>query len=155
MSRLSVALTTLIARWKQESVKLLPPVDPAALQAVLCGLSVPIAQDVVELYSMIGGMPDGEMDANMFCLWPLDQVLSERPKSPSSHVEFADYMIDSFRYAWEQTDAETSAVFINFYSVEGEAPTVACNSITKFFEQYAAASNENEATRALHETEPR
>jgi hypothetical protein len=153
MSRLSVALTTLVARWKQEGVELRPPVDPAALQAMLCRLSVPIAQDVIELYSMVGGMP--EMDANMFCLWPLDRLISERAQSRSSHVEFADYMIDSFRYAWKQTCPETSAVLIDFYDGQVDSLAIASGSITMFFEKYAAASSKDEVIRALHETESR
>jgi hypothetical protein len=152
MSRLSVAIATLIERWKQENVQLVPPGDNVTVQTALEGLVAPVAQDVVQLYCLTGGMADGDMDANHFCLWPLERVLSEHESSSLPNVEFADFLIESHRYALQAIDDETSAVCINYYSDEVLSPVVVSSSLSTFFEKYAAAGDEVSAFRVLHES---
>jgi hypothetical protein len=99
MSRLNDALTTLMARWTQESVPLLPSDDRVAVEEKLSKLSQPYAEDVVELYCRTGGMADGYFDDNQFALWSLDRVAKELNGTPTDYIEFADFLIDSHRYA--------------------------------------------------------
>jgi hypothetical protein len=150
MSRLSDALSTLIARWTQENVPLLPSDDRGAVEEKLSKLSKPYAEDMVELYCRTGGMADGYFDDNHFALWSLDRVAKELNGAPADHIEFADFLIDSHRYALRKVDGEASAVFTTHYIDRTTPPYPVCTSLTSFFEQYAAASDENEAFRALN-----
>jgi hypothetical protein len=53
-------------------------------------------------------------------------------------------------------DKENSAVYMTYYNDRTATPNLVCNSLTTFFEQYAAAQDKHGAFRALHDwIEPR
>ena len=130
-------------------MQLLPPEDETSVRRILTEISIPVANDVVAIYSLTGGMADGEMDENCFTLWPLARIVEESRTSQSANLEFGDFLIDSHRYAFKSVDRETSSVQEHHYSEPSDVYEV-CESATAFFERYAEASDEHAAFRALH-----
>jgi hypothetical protein len=105
------------------------------------------AQDVVEFYSVTGGVRDSEMDALGFTLWPLASVrtLNHRGEQSELDLAFGDVLLDACRYYFRFEDDLHSSVYggYEFRKLAG--------SIEQFFELYLT----NPVGLDLHSLEPR
>ena len=128
------SIERVLAKWRADSVRLLPPCDEVKVIEVLSSFGHLLSRDVVDLYCATGGMPDGETDSLCFSLWPLDRVASENPEHELGGILFADFLIDSHVYLFRYRDAEVSSVHVEYGT--GEGPQRVAGSVDEFFELY-------------------
>lgn len=137
-------------QWQVEPVSLLAPQDIAEVRRALAELGKLATEDMVELYSTTGGMAEGEMDSNCFSLWPLERVLREHRMAKSADVQFADFLIDSHRYAFRFVNASHSKL-VEAHEFDGSEQVYELyESVAAFFDRYASAADENTAFNVLH-----
>lgn len=91
-----------------------------------------VSQDVIEVFSVIGGFDENEMDSECLAFWTIEKILKEN-KPNTEFVYFADFLIDSHHYAFKFEDGINSSIYI-YYS-EKDRPKVA-SSFAEFFELY-------------------
>lgn len=113
---------------------MLPPFDESDIVAALNSTKRKHSQDVLALYQATGGMKSGEMDSNMWSLWPLQRVVSENAKYDRPHILFADFLINSHCYCFKYESNEKSSVCVEYFN--GEEPTCVADSVNDFFEIY-------------------
>jgi hypothetical protein len=109
----------LLLKWRREGVRLLPPPGEREAVGALRRAGRPFAGDILALYRATGGMDDGEMDGECLTLWTPGRVAEENPKHAGPLLLFMDFLINSHAYGLRRVDAETSAVYADFY---GDAP---------------------------------
>lgn len=91
-----------------------------------------VSQDVIEVFSIIGGFDENEMDDECLTFWTLEKILKENEPN-SEFVYFADFLIDSHHYAFKFKDGINSSIYIHYS--EKDRPKVA-SSFAEFFELY-------------------
>ena len=125
----------LLRKWRGDGVSLLPSADEVSVVAALDKTGRRYSSDVVALYCATGGMPDGESDAHMWTLWPLEQVVSENANYlERPHLLFADFLIHSHLYCFRYESEERSSVCVDYF--DGKEPEVLAGSVSEFFELY-------------------
>ena len=72
---LATDLTALMPRWRIDGVDMLPPGDPAQVQALFAQLGQPATPEVLTLYTTLGGM--ATMDGEFWRMWSLDEVSNQ------------------------------------------------------------------------------
>jgi hypothetical protein len=118
--------------WKKEGLSLAKPFLPAQLTGTFGKLGVRLSKDVIEVYSTLGGMTDGEMDSECLSFWAIERILKENaPKS--EFIYFADFLIDSHHYAFKIEDRVNSSIHVHYS--EKDRPKVA-DSFDEFFRLY-------------------
>ena len=121
-----------IEGWQRQGVPLLPPLTLAEIEgrARLAGKALPA--DVVRLYSLCGGMRDGEDDKNLFSFWPLERAMHESLDHRLGLIPFADGLISSFMVCLKVEDAGTASVHIDYGG--GTRPRRAAASLADAFD---------------------
>lgn len=152
LSELRAAIQKVVARWTSENTGHTPPLGPSRVKEMLQMLTEEVPEDAIALYCQTGGVAEGDMDNNLFSLWPLEKVVEEAQSTPSKRVEFGDFLIDSHRYSLAFTEGR-SEVWINSPSGNPNDDHRIFESLTEFFVRYAAASSEDAAFRVLHGVE--
>src|SRR5947208_17111735 len=98
--------------WQQEGIPLLAPIDPAAVRAELSKTGQRYSDDVVDLYSITGGMAKDEMDSHCFYMWPFERVVAVNKER--SYLAFGDCLIESHWYGFVYGSKEQSKVCIDY-----------------------------------------
>ena len=124
-------LQPLLRRWKTERVKLLPPELPANVEAVFERLGSKATRDVVELFSLLGGMD--KMDDGYLKLWSLQEMESENTVRSEFGPIFADYLISCWCFRLCPIDGTTSAVYVDHFH---RPPELVAPSLTEFLATY-------------------
>ena len=122
-----------LKRWREEGIRLLPPMEETDVIAAMAKTGRKVSRDVVSLYCATGGMEDGEMD-ELFSLWPLERVVSESSCYGRPHIPFADFLINSHFYCFRYESAERSSVCVDY--LNGEEPERVAGSVSEFLELY-------------------
>jgi hypothetical protein len=135
------SLDILVSQWAAESVRPLPPVDANVVHATFARLNAVATDDVLRLYSLMGGMES--MTNDYWRQWSMAEILSENQEASEFGVLFADYLISSWCYRLKAKPDNTSAVYIDHF--DGKAPVLAASSLEDFFDQYLKSGGE-----ALH-----
>lgn len=127
-----------IKRWHEENIKLSPP--NSEQQIIDCFLEIKslISKDVLELYSNFGGMFDEGMDESLLSIWTLEQIKKEN-STVSELTFFADFLIDTHRYAFKYENENTSSVYCDYETSEF---LKIADSVEQFFDLYLANPNE-------------
>ena len=125
-------LQPLIRRWNSERIKLLPPESPANVAAAFERLGSKATRDVVELFSVLGGM--GEMDDGYLKLWSLQEMESENTVRSEFGPIFADYLISSWCFRLRPIDEAISAVYVDHF--DSRPPELVASSLTEFLATY-------------------
>ena len=104
-----------VREWQRQGVPLLPPLTHAEIAGRSRLAGKPLSADVVRLYSLCGGMRDGEDDKSLFSLWPLERALHESLDYRDGLIPFADGIISSFTFCLKMEDvSETASVYIDY-----------------------------------------
>ena len=119
--------------WQQEGIPLLAPIDPAAVRTELSKNGQRYSDDVVDLYSITGGMANDEMDSHCFSMWPFDKVISKNKER--SYLAFADFLIDSHWYGFVYESKARSKVCVDYFKHGTELEIIA-DSVEEFFRKY-------------------
>ncbi|MDB2526553.1 hypothetical protein N9X53_07695 [Mariniblastus sp.] len=125
----------LLELWrKQSDTPTNPPIAPSELLVIFSNLEIALTRDVVALYSITGGMPDGYPDDRMFELWGRDRLKRENAKSTWDYCWIGDWLISSHLYAIKPVDLETSAVYIDHICDRKTTPEFVAESVYEFAE---------------------
>lgn len=103
-------LTKAIKCWQEENLRLAPL--NSEQQVIDCFLAIEslISKDILEFYTNFGGMIDGDMDESLLSVWTLEKITEENSLS-SELTYFADFLIESHRYAFKYENVNTSSVY--------------------------------------------
>jgi hypothetical protein len=127
-------LQPLIQRWNAEGVRLLPPELPAEVEATFERLGFMAPRDVVEMFSIFGGMAEGDVDNELLHVCGLREMESENTLRSEFGPIFADYSISCWCFRLRPLDEETTAVYIDCF--DERPPERAASSLTDFFAVY-------------------
>jgi hypothetical protein len=129
-------LQPLIRRWNKERIKLLPPELPAKVEAAFERLGSKATRDVVDLFSVIGGMD--EMDDGYLKLWCLQEMEHENTARSEFGPIFADYLVSCWCFRLRPVNEETSAVYVDHFH---RPPELVAPSLTEFLAIYGRDPN--------------
>ena len=131
---LSADLRALLPRWRIDGADMLPPSDPAHIEAVFSRLGQPATAEVLTLYTTLGGM--ATMDGEFWRLWSLGEVERANQGPPSEWgVQFADFLTHSHVFRLRTTDSGQSEVFADSLQL-GSPPVRVAASLSEFFALY-------------------
>jgi hypothetical protein len=122
---------TNITKLVAAAARLLPPRERSEVIAILSSTGRKVSSDVVDLYTITGGMPDGEDDAQWFSLWDLGRVVEENRRYRGDVLFFADFLIDSYLYCFRYESESRSSVCIEYG--DGNPPKPIAESPDEFF----------------------
>ena len=126
----------LIKTWRRESnTPLEPALSTDELQTLFNTHGFRATQDVVDLYSLIGGMQNGCPDDRMFELWCSDRIDKENGESKWDYLWFGDWLISSHLYALRPVDERHSAVYIDHKCDRQTPPEFLAESLYDFAER--------------------
>lgn len=118
--------------WKKENLYLSKPLSESEIKETFDNLNISLSQDVIEVYSSLGGMLDYGCDSTCFSFWTIEELINEN-KVNSELVFFADFLIQSHQYCFKFEDEFVSSIHI--YWNESEIEKIA-DSFDEFFENY-------------------
>lgn len=128
-------LELLKEKWITDGVVLYPPEPRINVISSFRKLGVSPSEEVVSLYSEVGGMED--MGNEYFRLWTLNEIVIENSKpdelvkTKNFGVLFGDYLINSWCYRLVNESSLHSSVYIDHFGVE-EAPELKSNTLEGF-----------------------
>ena len=126
----------LIEMWRGESnTALEPALSRDELQRLFGAFGFRPTKDVVELYSLVGGMTTGCPDNRMFELWCPERIKTENAVPKRGFLWFGDWLISSHLYALKPIDEFHSAVYIDYQCNEKTPPEFLAESLYEFAER--------------------
>ena len=131
-------LAIAIEGWRKENLKLAPPNSEQQIADCFLGIESLISKDVLELYTNFGGMINGDLDETLLSIWTLERIRQEN-LTDSELTCFADFLIESHRYAFKYENADTSSVYNNY---ETSDFIKVADSVEQFFDLYLTNPNE-------------
>ena len=126
------ALNTLLDQWRSEGLVILPPAPEHAVREAFESVGSYATQDVIKLYSKLGGME--VMDNALWRLWSLAEIQNDNTERSTPGVLFSDYLMNCWCYRLKPTSSETSAVVVDHFN-DQESIIVAKN-LAEFFAAY-------------------
>lgn len=125
-------LTKVIRQWREENLELSLP--NSEQQIIDCFRSIErlLAKDILEFYSICGGMIDGDMGESLLSVWTIERIAEENSTS-SELTYFADFLINSHLYAFKHENENTSSVYSDWETSEF---IKIADSVEQFFELY-------------------
>lgn len=129
----SHAYRQLIETWRRESnTPLEPPLSRVELQRLFRTHGFHATQDVVDFYSLIGGMENGCPDDRMFEIWCRERIDEENGESKWDFLWFGDWLISSHLYALQPVDECHSAIYIDHKCDRKTPPEFLVGSLYEF-----------------------
>lgn len=141
-SKLIGALAKLEKRWRGQGISLADRVEASVVREQIARLGKRVSEDMLTLYSSVGGILDKEMDDACFSLWPLKDAIERNEEIESEYWCFGDHLIDSFLYVSIYQTPQESSVGAVFYP--SESPLALSPTLETFFVRFAEASTEEE-----------
>lgn len=135
---LSEKFKKVIDIWRKENIKLAPPNLPQEVVDCFQSLGKNPTKDILEFYTICGGMINYTMDDSLLSVWTLEEV-AKKNSIASEIVCFADFLIESHRYAFKYEDENTSSIYSDSESPEF---TKIADSLEQFFDLYLINPNE-------------
>lgn len=117
--------------WNKERLKLVEPLSEAEIIKKFEKLGKPMSQDVIKVYSTLGGMEEFESDSLLFSFWGIDQILKENEPN-SEFISFADFSIYAHFYYFKYETEFVSSVYVDG---ENNVERIA-DSFEEFLENY-------------------
>lgn len=125
-------LPKLIEAWQTDGVRLAPPNSERQIADVFDSIGHRLSADVSEFYQICGGMINYDMDESLLSMWSLVEIEKEN-SNVSELTFFADYLIDSHRYAFKYENENVSSVYSDGESAEY---IKIADSLESFFDLY-------------------
>ncbi len=129
---LSESLKKVAEIWHKECLKLGEPKSENEIVEKLSNLKTPISRDVIEVYSHLGGILNGESDSTLLSFWDIDQILEEN-EPDSEFIAFADFLLYSHLYYFKFENELVSSIHI--WWGEKDVEKIA-DSFEEFFENF-------------------
>lgn len=123
----------MIEKWKGENLKITEPCSEEQIQNSFNKISKPISKDVLQVYTIFGGLADCEMDSNLFSFWTLEQLVNENLEFKTEFTLFGDFLIFSHLYAYKYENENISSVYTDYGINEY---TKISESVEEFFDLY-------------------
>jgi len=83
-----------ILKWKSEGVKLNPPATIAEIEKAEVVLDFNFPDDFKQLYLVVNGFEDWDMQEHNFSFWPLDRIMEQHGEGNNkSFIGFSDWAI--------------------------------------------------------------
>ncbi len=124
-----------IGKWRCEGITLAPPVGEYEIRCTWHEFGKQAAEDVVHLYTRVGGFANDEMDAEFYLsLWRWDKVREQNTLRQAVGVIFCDHLIDSLIYELRFEDKLRSSVW-DISSFDA-GPLMIAPSLEMFFQIY-------------------
>ncbi len=130
--KLSESIKEVCGIWKKECLELVEPFSENEIIEKFAKRELPIAQDVIEVYSNLGGMANDESDSVCFSFWNINKILEEN-KANAELISFADFLIYSHLYYFKFENEFVSSIHI--WWEEDNIEKIA-DSFEEFFENY-------------------
>lgn len=101
--------------WEDEEIPLLPRATEDEIRDVFASFGAVPTADVIQLYGLMGGFPDGVVDQIVWSLWSLERIreLNQEHNPDPSYVWFADFLVDSVIYGLRPETSEVSSVWLD------------------------------------------
>jgi hypothetical protein len=124
-------LARCIERWRKLGVALAPPVDDGEIRSTWDGLGGQASDDVVRLYSTLGGFAEYESDFGFFwSFWPWAMIREENQCRRSKGIMFCDHSIRVLTWELRFEDKYHSSIW------EAETGLMTAPSIESFLRLY-------------------
>ncbi|HXG83146.1 MAG TPA: hypothetical protein VNI84_03875 [Pyrinomonadaceae bacterium] len=131
-------LSKAINRWQEENIKLSPPETEQEIIDCFLAIESLISKDILEFYSAFGGMVDDVMDNSLLSIWTLEKIKQEN-STVSELTYFADFLIETYRYAFKYENENTSSIYCDCETSEF---LKIADSVEQFFDLYLTNPNE-------------
>ena len=118
--------------WKRDGLSLAEPFSAEEIVAGFNKLGVIFSKDVVEVFSSIGGFAEEDLDSECMTFWTIEKIFKENIEN-SAYIFFADYLIESHRYAFKYANADISSIYVCYSETDR---TKVADSFAEFFELY-------------------
>lgn len=118
--------------WKNEGLKIAKPLSENNVVEAFANLGILLSQEIIDVYSNLGGMIDEDMDSVCFSFWTVEKILTEN-KPNSELTFFADFLINSHWFGFKFENQKASSVHI--YWEENQIEKIA-DSFGEFFATY-------------------
>lgn len=142
LNNLEIALKEKLAKvikcWQDENLELSSPNSRQEIINCFSTIKRRLSKDIVEFYGDCGGMTAGEMDESLLSVWTLEKVKEEN-LAASELTYFADFLIESHRYAFMYEDENTSSIYSDCESADF---VKVADSLEHFFDLYLSNPND-------------
>jgi hypothetical protein len=118
--------------WRSENIRLKEPLPQDQIVRHLESLGVSPLPELLDAYTILSRFDDDEMDNECLCFWSLEKVTEEN-RSGAKAVQFADFLIDSHRYAFRIESDNSIGIYIDYF--DGKGIKIA-DSFSSFFRIY-------------------
>jgi hypothetical protein len=118
--------------WKNEGLKIAEPLSENNVVESFANLSILLSQEIIDVYSNLGGMIDEDMDSVCFSFWTVERILTEN-KPNSELTFFADFLINSHWFGFKFENESVSSIHI--YWQENQIEKIA-DSFDEFLATY-------------------
>ncbi len=136
MTRFDETLNHCISKWRNEGIKLEPPLTEAAIRRLWDHFGMPVSADVLRLYTTLGGFKTGEYEEGFFWyFWPIDDVIEINTKNPSPGIRFCDHSIHIVDWEIRFENPLISSVW-RVYPGDPEPPDQVADDLQSFFRIY-------------------
>ena len=105
-------------KWALEGLKPNEPLSKELIIEGFQGIGLEPTKDILEVFTILNGFDDGTMDDECLQFWAFPKIVDEY-KNGSSLVAFADFLIDSHRYAFA-VGVEPAPIYIDY----GSSPNI-------------------------------
>jgi hypothetical protein len=124
-----------IEKWRRDGITLSPPVGEYEVRCTWDGFGKQAAEDVIRLYSTVGGFANDEMDDEFhLSLWRWDVLREQNTQREGEGVMFCDHLIESIIYELRFEDHRQSSVW-ELQSRDAD-PVMIAPSLKMFFRLY-------------------
>jgi hypothetical protein len=118
-------------KWRGEGIALLPPIAEAEIRDLWCQFGHRVSEDVLLLYSTVGGFGEGHFDEGLFWqLWTFRDLREENLGYPTAGVKFCDHSIRVVTWDLRFEDERHSSVWLS----DENSRCMACLEL--FFQTY-------------------
>lgn len=125
-------LTKVINVWREQNITLGLPNSHQEIIECFGLIKKAPSKDVLEFYATCGGMIDYAMDDSLLSVWTLEEI-AKKNTTDSEIVYFADFLIDSHRYAFKNESNSISSIYSDCESAE---LIRIADSLEQFFDLY-------------------
>ena len=110
----SETLSQCTALWRAQGVSLGPPRSEAEIRHLWSELGHRISDDVLTLYSTLGGFAEYEFDGTSldWSLWPWDWLIKRNREERRSRVMFCDHSIEIATWELRYRNKDVSSVWL-------------------------------------------
>lgn len=129
------AFHRLIETWRGECTPLRPALSCEGLERLWRAHGFRPTKDVVDLYTLVGGMESDCPDNRNFQLWCSERIEAENARSKWDFLWFGDWLIASHLYALKPIDDYHSAVYIDHRCDRETPPQFLAKSLYEFAER--------------------